>query len=100
MHGQGRMILAHLCDEPKGLKTGMCMVCPYSIVPCLVSICTSRVHESLEVKYQISLISVSGVSSFRYCKCSHSKDQCWVISFIFVAPSTANISGEPFTRIH
>ena len=24
---QGRMILAHLCDEPKGLKTGMCMVC-------------------------------------------------------------------------
>lgn len=23
---QGRMILAHLCDEPKGLKTGMCMV--------------------------------------------------------------------------
>lgn len=21
----GRMILAHLCDEPKGLKTGMCM---------------------------------------------------------------------------
>lgn len=25
-HWQGRMILAHLCDEPKGLKTGMCMV--------------------------------------------------------------------------
>ncbi|GJN29359.1 hypothetical protein PR202_gb17581 [Eleusine coracana subsp. coracana] len=25
MHGQGRMILAHLCDEPKGLKTAMCM---------------------------------------------------------------------------
>lgn len=23
---QGRMILAHLCDEPKGLKTHMCMV--------------------------------------------------------------------------
>ncbi|KAM1305880.1 hypothetical protein PS2_008379 [Malus domestica] len=22
---QGRLILAHLCDEPKGLKTGMCM---------------------------------------------------------------------------
>jgi len=22
----GRMILAHLCDEPKGLKTNMCMV--------------------------------------------------------------------------
>ncbi|XP_054824845.1 choline/ethanolaminephosphotransferase 2-like [Prosopis cineraria] len=21
----GRMILSHLCDEPKGLKTGMCM---------------------------------------------------------------------------
>ena len=23
---QGRMILAHICDEPKGLKTSMCMV--------------------------------------------------------------------------
>lgn len=23
---QGRVILAHLCDEPKGLKTNMCMV--------------------------------------------------------------------------
>ncbi|XP_028053812.1 choline/ethanolaminephosphotransferase 1-like isoform X4 [Camellia sinensis] len=23
----GRMILSHLCDEPKGLKTSMCMVC-------------------------------------------------------------------------
>lgn len=26
-YSQGRMILAHLCDEPKGLKTSMCMVC-------------------------------------------------------------------------
>ncbi|GJN18823.1 hypothetical protein PR202_gb06026 [Eleusine coracana subsp. coracana] len=25
----GRMILAHLCDEPKGLKTGMCMSLAY-----------------------------------------------------------------------
>ncbi|KAI4386435.1 hypothetical protein MLD38_004367 [Melastoma candidum] len=25
LHLQGRMILAHLCDEPKGLKTHMCM---------------------------------------------------------------------------
>ncbi|KAF7088262.1 hypothetical protein CFC21_091389 [Triticum aestivum] len=25
----GRMILAHLCDEPKGLKTGMCMALAY-----------------------------------------------------------------------
>lgn len=23
---QGRMILSHLCDEPKGLKTSMCVV--------------------------------------------------------------------------
>ena len=30
---QGRMILAHLCDEPKGLKTGMCMVFHLSIFP-------------------------------------------------------------------
>lgn len=27
LFSQGRMILAHLCDEPKGLKTNMCMVC-------------------------------------------------------------------------
>ncbi|KAK5833298.1 hypothetical protein PVK06_017120 [Gossypium arboreum] len=26
----GRMILAHLCDEPKGLKTNMCMACRHS----------------------------------------------------------------------
>jgi len=25
----GRLILAHLCDEPKGLKTGMCMSLAY-----------------------------------------------------------------------
>ncbi|KAJ7961797.1 Choline/ethanolaminephosphotransferase 1 [Quillaja saponaria] len=34
----GRMILAHLCDEPKGLKTGMCMsllYLPFAIVNAL-----------------------------------------------------------------
>ncbi|CAN6452076.1 unnamed protein product [Victoria cruziana] len=34
----GRMILAHLCDEPKGLKTGMCMsllYLPLAIANCL-----------------------------------------------------------------
>ncbi|KAK3031785.1 hypothetical protein RJ639_036937 [Escallonia herrerae] len=30
----GRMILAHLCDEPKGLKTNMCMVLLAQILYC------------------------------------------------------------------
>ncbi|KAF1863727.1 hypothetical protein Lal_00030816 [Lupinus albus] len=36
----GRMILAHLCDEPKGLKTGMCMsllYIPFAIANALAS---------------------------------------------------------------
>ncbi|KAM0866484.1 hypothetical protein ACQ4PT_042606 [Festuca glaucescens] len=36
----GRMILAHLCDEPKGLKTGMCMSLayfPFAIVNALTA---------------------------------------------------------------
>ncbi|OIW21638.1 hypothetical protein TanjilG_06942 [Lupinus angustifolius] len=36
----GRMILAHLCDEPKGLKTGMCMsllYLPFAIVNAVAS---------------------------------------------------------------
>ncbi|XP_004487395.1 choline/ethanolaminephosphotransferase 1 [Cicer arietinum] len=36
----GRMILAHLCDEPKGLKTGMCMsllYLPFAIANALAS---------------------------------------------------------------
>ncbi|XP_068658375.1 choline/ethanolaminephosphotransferase 1-like isoform X1 [Aristolochia californica] len=36
----GRMILAHLCDEPKGLKTGMCMsllVLPFAIANSLTA---------------------------------------------------------------
>ena len=40
MRGQGRMILAHLCDEPKGLKTGMCMALvflPFAIANALTA---------------------------------------------------------------
>uniref|UniRef100_A0A453R2D5 Aminoalcoholphosphotransferase n=1 Tax=Aegilops tauschii subsp. strangulata TaxID=200361 RepID=A0A453R2D5_AEGTS len=36
----GRMILAHLCDEPKGLKTGMCMALvflPFAIANALTA---------------------------------------------------------------
>lgn len=36
----GRMILAHLCDEPKGLKTGMCMsllYLPFAIANALMA---------------------------------------------------------------
>ncbi|XP_020113166.1 choline/ethanolaminephosphotransferase 1-like isoform X2 [Ananas comosus] len=40
----GRMILAHLCDEPKGLKTGMCMslfYLPFAIANAL----TARIND-------------------------------------------------------
>ncbi|KAL5710620.1 ethanolaminephosphotransferase [Ranunculus cassubicifolius] len=42
----GRMILAHLCDEPKGLKTGMCMslVClPFALANAL----TARLNDGI-----------------------------------------------------
>ncbi|XP_062077040.1 choline/ethanolaminephosphotransferase 1-like [Humulus lupulus] len=42
----GRMILAHLCDEPKGLKTGMCMsllYIPFAIANAL----TARLNDGV-----------------------------------------------------
>ncbi|KAK4260914.1 hypothetical protein QN277_003975 [Acacia crassicarpa] len=42
----GRMILSHLCDEPKGLKTGMCMsllYLPFAIANAL----TSRLNDGV-----------------------------------------------------
>ncbi|BBH08603.1 aminoalcoholphosphotransferase 1 [Prunus dulcis] len=43
----GRLILAHLCDEPKGLKTGMCMVftvvSPFAIANAL----TARLNDGV-----------------------------------------------------
>ncbi|XP_050374012.1 choline/ethanolaminephosphotransferase 1 [Argentina anserina] len=42
----GRMILAHLCDEPKGLKTGMCMsllYLPFAIANAL----TARLNDGI-----------------------------------------------------
>ncbi|KAM5567559.1 choline/ethanolaminephosphotransferase 1 [Rosa sericea] len=42
----GRMILAHLCDEPKGLKTGMCMsllYLPFAIANAL----TARLNDGV-----------------------------------------------------
>ncbi|KAJ3691073.1 hypothetical protein LUZ61_020237 [Rhynchospora tenuis] len=42
----GRMILAHLCDEPKGLKTGMCMslvFLPFAIANAL----TAKLNEGV-----------------------------------------------------
>ncbi|KAF9598620.1 hypothetical protein IFM89_028289 [Coptis chinensis] len=42
----GRMILAHLCDEPKGLKTGMCMsllYLPFAIANALTARLNDRI---------------------------------------------------------
>ncbi|KAF7827897.1 choline/ethanolaminephosphotransferase 1 [Senna tora] len=42
----GRMILAHLCDEPKGLKTGMCMSLLYLPVA-IANALTSRLNDGV-----------------------------------------------------
>ena len=42
----GRMILAHLCDEPKGLKTGMCMSLLY-LPLAIANTLTSRVNDGV-----------------------------------------------------
>lgn len=57
---QGRMILAHLCDEPKGLKTGMCMVCRFMsrfpFLYCMVVSCFSPGKEGLIYFLLLSLL--------------------------------------------
>ncbi|KAI3861364.1 hypothetical protein MKX03_016179 [Papaver bracteatum] len=42
----GRMILAHLCDEPKGLKTGMCMSLLY-LPLAIANALTARLNEGV-----------------------------------------------------
>ncbi|KAL5553561.1 hypothetical protein UlMin_040962 [Ulmus minor] len=42
----GRMILAHLCDEPKGLKTGMCMSLLY-LPFALANALTARLNDGV-----------------------------------------------------
>ena len=39
---KGRLILAHLCDEPKGLKTGMCMVRSFHSNPYTSYVCITK----------------------------------------------------------
>ncbi|EEF47638.1 Diacylglycerol Cholinephosphotransferase [Ricinus communis] len=49
----GRMILAHLCDEPKGLKTNMCMsllYLPFAIANAL----TARLNDGLDGNFAIT----------------------------------------------
>ncbi|XP_059648651.1 choline/ethanolaminephosphotransferase 1-like isoform X1 [Cornus florida] len=51
----GRMILAHLCDEPKGLKTNMCMslLClPFAIANAL----TARLNDGIPVVDERSVL--------------------------------------------
>ncbi|WVZ02622.1 hypothetical protein V8G54_023428 [Vigna mungo] len=42
----GRMILAHLCDEPKGLKTGMCMSLVY-LPLAIANVLASRLNDGV-----------------------------------------------------
>ncbi|KAK1284574.1 hypothetical protein QJS10_CPB21g00471 [Acorus calamus] len=78
----GRMILAHLCDEPKGLKTGMCLfsLCPLYfpfILSCSVflnnlffsyesALCVYQFHSTCILPHQwfmkLLLLSASTVS--------------------------------------
>ncbi|KAL9666956.1 hypothetical protein QQ045_001300 [Rhodiola kirilowii] len=55
----GRMILAHLCDEPKGLKTGMCMALlylPFAIANAL----TARLNDGVPLVDELLVL-------FGYC---------------------------------
>ncbi|OVA14339.1 CDP-alcohol phosphatidyltransferase [Macleaya cordata] len=51
----GRMILAHLCDEPKGLKTGMCMsllYLPFAIANAL----TARLNDGVPLVDEVWVV--------------------------------------------
>lgn len=51
----GRMILAHLCDEPKGLKTGMCMsllYLPFAIANAL----TARLNDGVPLVDEVLVL--------------------------------------------
>ncbi|CAL5419068.1 unnamed protein product [Camellia sinensis] len=69
----GRMILSHLCDEPKGLKTSMCMslfYLPFAIANAL----TARLNDGVPlVDDRWVLLLVALPSNFRrsggYCVC-------------------------------
>ncbi|KAJ6837097.1 choline/ethanolaminephosphotransferase 2-like [Iris pallida] len=53
----GRMILAHLCDEPKGLKTGMCMsllILPLAIANAL----TARLNDGVPIVDELLVLLV------------------------------------------
>ncbi|XP_010257832.1 PREDICTED: choline/ethanolaminephosphotransferase 1-like [Nelumbo nucifera] len=62
----GRMILAHLCDEPKGLKTGMCMsllYLPFAIANAL----TARLNDGVPlVDESLVLIGYCGFTVVLY----------------------------------
>ncbi|XP_042488225.1 choline/ethanolaminephosphotransferase 1 [Macadamia integrifolia] len=44
----GRMILSHLCDEPKGLKTGMCMALLY-LPLAIANALTARLNDGVPI---------------------------------------------------
>jgi hypothetical protein len=45
------MILAHLCDEPKGLKTGMCMVLAWKAQSFFVLFYTVLIYDLTKKSY-------------------------------------------------
>jgi len=77
LYQQGRMILAHLCDEHKGLKTGMCMV--YTFIRTndimLLEFCIFKSH-STGLCYLLFFSSVCLFECVSSCKCSCSLPSC------------------------
>jgi len=53
------MILSHLCDEPKGLKTNMCMVwfVQFSSIKHLWKVCPYALIENFEILVYITIIA-------------------------------------------
>ncbi|KAK7392877.1 hypothetical protein VNO78_21327 [Psophocarpus tetragonolobus] len=62
----GRMILAHLCDEPKGLKTGMCMSLVY-LPLAIANVLASRLNDGVPlINERLVLLGYCGFSVTLY----------------------------------
>ena len=96
------MILAHLCDEPKGLKTNMCMVgCILNdrfFTTFLLPLVLDKVPWSTLILW-ITLLwisdtfAVSSVSSLSYCKYSYCQIEWWVCGNLISNHSLINAKG-------
>ena len=101
---QGRMILSHLCDEPKGLKTNMCLVW---FVPFFTTeiICSLKVYSYALVErvYFVILLYVTRLQKYfdllyiKFLNDSLKSNKCfcliWVVSLTVVRYTNSSLVG-------